>query len=267
MTFKLFALTALCTTAIYGTAIANEPPTDNGISGYIGLGMIALPDYEGSEDFQAVPLLAARAQYENYYFETRGLGFRVNVLNSDRIEAGPVFNYNMGRDDDVENNTIASLREIDDAAELGAFVRVPYNDLFAPRDEFALDLSVTTDVSGTHDGTQFTFSPSYSYMFSPRFRLSTSVSTTYATDNYMETYFSVDADNVVRSGLTPFKATASFKDIGLGIMGNYQFDEKWGVIGLVRYTNLLGDASDSPIVNDEGDDNQFMLGTGVTYRF
>ncbi len=173
----------------------------------------------------------------------------------------------MGRDDDVDNSTIADLREIDDAFELGAFVKVPYSGIFKPGDELAFDLSVLADVSSTHDGLLFSFGPSYSYMVSPQIRLTTSASTTYATDNYMETYFGIDGDNETRSGISQFDAEGGFKDVGLSLMGNYQFNQKWGMIGLISYKHLLNDAADSPIVDEEGTEGQFMFGTGLTYRF
>ena len=67
MSPKYFAFTALCTTALLGTAFANEPTENSRINGYVGAGIMVTPDYEGSDEFQAVPLLAARVQYENYY--------------------------------------------------------------------------------------------------------------------------------------------------------------------------------------------------------
>jgi outer membrane protein len=38
-------------------------------------------------------------------------------------------------------------------------------------------------------------------------------------------------------------------------------------MGLASYKRLLGDAEDSPVVNDEGDENQLMGGVLVTYTF
>ena len=38
-------------------------------------------------------------------------------------------------------------------------------------------------------------------------------------------------------------------------------------MGLVSYKRLLGDAKDSPVVDDEGDANQFSGGGLVFYRF
>ena len=38
-------------------------------------------------------------------------------------------------------------------------------------------------------------------------------------------------------------------------------------MGILRYTRLVGDAEDSPVVDDEGDENQFFGGVLVKYSF
>ncbi len=38
-------------------------------------------------------------------------------------------------------------------------------------------------------------------------------------------------------------------------------------MGLLSYKHLLGDAEDSPVVDDEGDANQFSGGILVFYKF
>jgi outer membrane scaffolding protein for murein synthesis (MipA/OmpV family) len=38
-------------------------------------------------------------------------------------------------------------------------------------------------------------------------------------------------------------------------------------MGLFVYKTLIGDANDSPIVDDAGDDGQAVIGVMATYRF
>jgi outer membrane scaffolding protein for murein synthesis (MipA/OmpV family) len=38
-------------------------------------------------------------------------------------------------------------------------------------------------------------------------------------------------------------------------------------MGLLSYKKLVNDAKDSPLVDDEGNDNQFTLGVMATYRW
>ncbi len=237
------------------------------VSGYLGLGVAALPDYEGSDDFQAVPLISGKVNYKQYYFETRGLGGRINISPTDLYDFGPAFSYKMERDDDMDSNALGLFREIDSSFMAGAFLKIPVKGITNPYDQLSFDADILSDTSGTSDGFLVSFGPSYSLPVSRVLRFSTSLSATYADDNYMNTYFGVDANNAARSGLAQYEADGGFKDAGMTFTTNYQFNEKWGVLGLVSYKRLLSEAADSPIVEEEGSANQFMIGTGVSYRF
>jgi outer membrane protein len=83
----------------------------------------------------------------------------------------------------------------------------------------------------------------------------------------MNTYFSVDSGDAARSGLKEYDADSGFKDVALDLSADYNIYENWSVTGLFQYTRLVGDAEDSPVVDDEGDENQFFAGFLVKYSF
>lgn len=240
---------------------------DSGVRGHILLGGGMKPEYEGSEDYEATPIAGAKVEYQGYYLETRGLGLRANVSPLAHIEFGPSINYRGGRDDDVENDAVAAMREIEGAVELGAFVKIPFRQLLHKTDELSLKAEFLADVSGEHDGYLVEFGPSYSYAPMDKLRIGVDLSTTYASEDYNQTYFGIDADNALRSGLAQYSADAGFKDVSIGVTALYQINDRWGVMGVARYTQLVGDAADSPIVDDEGSSGQALVGAGVMYRF
>jgi outer membrane scaffolding protein for murein synthesis (MipA/OmpV family) len=43
--------------------------------------------------------------------------------------------------------------------------------------------------------------------------------------------------------------------------------EGFGLTGILSYKRLLGDAEDSPVVADVGDENQIFGGVALTYSF
>ena len=47
----------------------------------------------------------------------------------------------------------------------------------------------------------------------------------------------------------------------------YRVAEAWSLTGIVGYSRLFSEASDSPIVDDEGDENQLVGGLLVNYAF
>jgi outer membrane protein len=83
----------------------------------------------------------------------------------------------------------------------------------------------------------------------------------------METYFSVDRGDAIRSGLSTYDADSGFKDFSLGVVLQHGFARNWSVIGVLKYTRLLGDAADSPVVDDAGSANQLLTGAFVNYSF
>ena len=83
----------------------------------------------------------------------------------------------------------------------------------------------------------------------------------------MAAYFGVDATNAARSGLREFDADGGLKDAGVLLLARYSFDRTWGLMVLGKFTRLVGDAADSPLVEDEGSENQGMAAALLTYRF
>lgn len=262
---KIFVLPLFVVAATAAAPAAQAE--DSGVSGHVILGGGMKPEYEGSEDYEATPIASAKIEYQGYYVETRGLGLRANVSPIPHIEFGPSVNYRGGRDDDVENDAVAAMREIDGAIEMGAFVKVPFRQLMHKTDELSLNAELLADVSGEHEGYLIEFGPSYSYSPMERLRLGVNLSATYASKDYNQTYFGIDADNALRSGLAQYDADGGFKDVSIGITAMYQLNGNWGITGVARYTQLVGEAADSPIVDDEGSSGQALVGAGVMYRF
>ena len=90
---------------------------------------------------------------------------------------------------------------------------------------------------------------------------------TCADHDYMETYFGVSNSDSARSGLSKYRASSGIKDAGVSVTGFYRFNQAWGINGLLGYTQMLNDAEDSPLVNDEGDKAQMKAVVAVTYSF
>ncbi|WP_027716615.1 MipA/OmpV family protein [Desulfuromonas sp. TF] len=226
----------------------------------LGLGLAVVPDYEGSDDYTAAPLLQARVNWSNnMYFSLLGNTARFNLIPSQSWTFGPLLRYRAERDD-VENDRVDRLEDVDAAVELGAFFS--YN-----LPSWIFTITAAQDVADAHDGYVVDLGAGYRLPLQKQTMLTFFALTTYASEDYMDTYFGVDPADSARSGLNTFDADSEWKDVGAGILVNHRFKSNWGMIGAVKYTKLLGDASDSPIVDDEGEDNQWLYGVIVNYRF
>jgi outer membrane scaffolding protein for murein synthesis (MipA/OmpV family) len=226
-----------------------------------GLGAGVAPDYEGSDDTKAVPMFMYNHIYDSGRFiKLMGPNLKFNLLADHQFSLGPVLNYRMSRNNNVDNNQVADLKNVDAAFEAGVFGGIELNN-------FLLGLEVLADVSGSHDGMTAQASAGYRWKAMPTLTLTPRIFTTYADSDYMDTYFTVDSGNIGSSSLPYYSADSGFKDVGIDLVAHYTPWEHWGIMGLLQYKSLLNDAKDSPLVDDVGDDQQFTFGLMGTYRW
>jgi len=225
----------------------------------VGVGAGFAPDYEGSDDYQGVPMLMLTGKYDSgRSFSLLGTTLLVNVLASNKFEFGPVLSYRMGRDD-VDNKVVDKMDDIDNAMEVGAYALAKFDNVL-------LSVDFQMDVSNEHDGMLVQGNVGYRWKVSDALVVTPNVFLTYADDDYTDTYFGVNAKNVGTSELPLYKAESGLKDVGTRIIAHYTPWEQWGIMGILSYSALLEDAKDSPIV-DEGDDAQAFFGLMATYRW
>lgn len=245
-----------------GPTVELEPevqPMRKGHFYTVGLGAAAVPDYEGSEDYQGVPVIFFRATgARGWYVELLGNTLRANVLADPTWQLGPMARYRAKRDD-VDNNRVDKMQSVDAAFEVGGFLGFSY-------ERWSVKLEAVQDVADGHEGALFGLSGGYTIPMDP-WRFTISASTSYASGDYMSAYFGVNGKDARRSGLDKFNADPGFKDVAATFIARYRFTDHWGALGAFRYTRLVGDAADSPLVEDEGDENQFLLGALVSYTF
>ena len=226
----------------------------------IGAGAGMAPDYEGSDDYEFVPIPFARVAFENGIYATlQGLTAKANLIPSNFWRLGPIYNYRASRSN-VDNSQVDNLKNVSDANELGAFGGIDWNGWF-------LFLEYLADMGNAHDGWLSTLRGGYKYVASKSWTLLFGLSTTYADDDYMSTYFGIDAADSARSGLEEYDADAGIKDVGFDLGILCQFTDHWGGRVLGSYKLLVGDADDDSPVTDEGSEHQIFLGLLVVYTF
>ena len=257
----------IITAVVMLAATGSTDAEDSRISGFFAAGVAATPDFEGSSDYQAVPFITSYLHAGRLNFEFEGLTARLRLKPPSWFEAGLSLNYHFGRDDDINNTVVGRLREIDDTLEVGGFFRIEFDDQWQKRDSLEFQIEAFGDTGSVHHGNIATLSTAYSFFSGKRWRYEISAETTYADGDYMDTYFSVEADNAALSGLPHFDASGGFKDVGLNLNVTHLFSDKLGILGKVSYNHLIGDAADNPIVREQGDTEQLFGGLSVLYRF
>jgi outer membrane scaffolding protein for murein synthesis (MipA/OmpV family) len=80
----------------------------------------------------------------------------------------------------------------------------------------------------------------------------------------MISYFSVSAAQAMASGFAVHDASSGIKDVFIGVGTDVPLTDVWSLKLGARYSHLLGDAADSPIVETS---EQFSGLVGLSYRF
>jgi outer membrane protein len=130
-----------------------------------------------------------------------------------------------------------------------------------------VSLSAKQDIADEHGGFLADASVRAFYPISRSFVLAYGAGLTYGSSDYMDTYFGVDAVDSAVTGLRRFGADAGFRDVRLSLMAIQSLSINWHVAAGAVYSRLLGDAKDSPVVSDRGDENMFFFGAGVVYAW
>lgn len=234
-----------------------------GGDGQIGLqaGGIAIvkPKFEGSKDYEVVgaPIVGPAGGDGNGVVQFKGIDdLRFRLLDHAGFEAGPLVGYRFGRDED-DADRLDGLGDVDGGLVAGGFVAFRMG-LLKPF------LSYHHQVTGDDTGGLARLGVEARLPMFERFKVVATGGVTWADDDYMQSYFGVTAAQNAASGLAVFDAEAGVKDVFLGLAADVPIAERWSLKLSGRYTHLLGDAADSPIVETE---SQWQGGIGVTYRF
>jgi MipA family protein len=231
----------------------------------IGLGAGAVPQYQGSSDYRAIPLWNIRAQnlyHPDTYAQLFTNTFTSNLIPDSGLRLGPMLQY-LPKRGSVDNNRVDDMQNVDPSLMLGAVLG--YDFKLGERRGIVLEALGRQDVANGN-GFLGTLQATYRMPLGAAWTSTIGVETTYASDDYMQAYFGVDSGDARRSGLDRYEADAGLKDAGANLTLGYAIDEHWGLSGLAAYRRLLNDAKDSP-VTEEGDENQWYGGLLVNYRF
>ncbi len=234
----------------------------------VGAGVGVAPDYEGSDDYEAVPIPKVRAEKGPVFGELLGLHATSNFINHPNWRLGPSFNFRPGYND-VDNNRVDDLTDRGSSFELGVkggYV-FEFDQLFLPDSSLDLSLEFLHDVSSGHEGWVLTPSITFAAPLSDRWHMALGVEAEYASGNYMSHYFSINSRESANSRLDNYDADADFKHVAANFGVNWAFTDHWGLDLLAEYKLMIGDAEDSPVIDDEGEEHQFFGGIVISYSW
>ncbi|MFY1991991.1 MipA/OmpV family protein [Achromobacter xylosoxidans] len=219
----------------------------------IGFGVAARPKFEGSDRLQAepIPLLDIR---QGRFFVRAGEGIGANLIESPRATLGVGVSWMQGYKASDVPDGIGKL-----SGALGGRVFVSTRLSGA-----VVTLSATQALTKSERGLLVNARVSYPYQMTERLEIIPSISTNWASEKYLNSYFGVDSDRAMRSGFSVYKPSAGFKDVSLRLAVRYEFNKSWSIAGGIGVSRLLDKAADSPFVERK---IQPSAAVGLMYTF
>ncbi|SCY49960.1 MipA/OmpV family protein [Microvirga guangxiensis] len=221
----------------------------------------AQPTYPGADDlsFIGYPSLSFRRAGTVERFSAPDDGLSFSFLDDSAFRFGAVGRFQGGRYYE-DNEELFGLKKIDWAVEPGVFVEYWITDFLRARAElrhgvnghhgFVADLGL--DVVQTFGA--FTVSAG------PRLSLGDS--------DFTRTYFGVTPEEAALNGrVDAYRPSGGITSVGATASASYQWSEQWSTTAFVTYEHLVGDAADSPIVQEFGSESQVGVGLTVSYSF
>lgn len=224
----------------------------------VGGAVVAMPRFEGSKNYRAIafPFAAPAGISEGGgLVEARAADdVRLRLLRAQGFEFGVLGGYRFGRDAG-DSTKLAGFADIQGGLVLGAYAGYRMGSTF-------LSASYHQQVTGDDTGGVVRLMAEQTMRLDARTKLVASIGTNIASQDYMRTYFGVTP---AQAGLLPaYAPSAGFKDVFAGLTASFELDRRWTLYLTGRYTRLVGDAADSPVIDTP---NQLFAGAGLSYKF
>lgn len=263
-TLRLFAAILAGTAGYAGSALADDGTFSNlGVA--VGAFATISPVYEGSDEYKVggVPIIYptfgnSNGEPSRLYF--RGVDdVRYAVFRNSGFDAGPVFGYRFGRDVD-DAAELGGLNNPDAGLVVGAFAQYSFGVAFA-------DIAASKQVSGLSDsGFLIKFGAGYDFDITDRLSSRIYAAGTYASEDYMDQYFTITAAQALTSvaQYAAFDAGAGVKNVEINASFEFEATEQLSLRAGAGYSRILGDAADSPITIS---DDQYSGTLGFIFKF
>ena len=234
---------------------------------FAGLGVGAYPDYFGSSDYNVGAAPFGRLSLGGARFvRLMANEMRVNVLDHSNWQLGPVGFWRFGRED-VENPIVDKVHDIDDSISLGLFGGYLWRDPQDVRRMAGVSTWVLGDVSDVYNGWTAGLNAYATQPVAKMVTLAGGAAFTYGDSNYMDEYFGVTPNDSLASGLPIYVPGSGVRDVRGWAAALLHLSPQWHLGAGVMYSRLVGDAADSPLVSDEGSNNQWVYGVGALYAW
>ncbi|MEQ9923562.1 MipA/OmpV family protein [Pectobacterium brasiliense] len=231
----------------------------------LGGGVDVAPRYSGSDESRVTTALVIDYSMVNGFFvsTTRGIGYGNSI---GKLDYSAALSYRAGRKDrDVDSDSISygsdHLRGMGDVK--GSAVGV-LGLGYKVTDWLNLQVQAEVPVSQRSNGEALHFgiiSPLYT---SSKNSVTLALTGSWGTSEYMQTYYGVNASQSAASGFAQHDVGSGIYAYSLNADWAHKFNQSWSMIATAGFTQLTGDARNSPIVQRKASPTGSLK---VTYSF
>lgn len=222
----------------------------------IGGGIVARPEFPGSDSTELLPLPMFDVTYDDRWFFNRdGLGAR--IVNDARWLLSVSVAADLVQRDESDAEHLRGTGDVDRTAV--ALLKGGYR--IGP---IQAVLAIATDVADEGHGTVVDLLLSTRSQLMPRLALDYGIAGRWIDREHARTFFGIGADQSARSGLPVYAAESGLGEVRAFVTALYTISPRWIVSAGGAIASLQGDATDSPIVED---DSYVMANAAVLYRF
>ncbi len=245
--------------------------TDGGWEYSVGAGALYSPTYLGDDEYRLMLVPDIRVTYQDKFFASISEGVGYNVINNEKWRAGPILKLDFGRDDDGESffsvsgddtNDLRGLGDVDTAAEIGGFIEYnlkPFVTKFELRQALGGHEGLVADLGLYYKTrTQYGQTPVF-VSFGPEIK--------FASEDYHDAYFGVNAGQSARSGLAQYNPDGGVLFYGVTGSARVPMSDQVSAVLFAKYGYLGDESRDSSLVRQRGEEAQGTIGVFLNYKF
>ncbi|WP_413774646.1 MipA/OmpV family protein [Mesorhizobium sp. AR10] len=221
-------------------------------------GMVA-PNFEGGKKYllSASPIISLGKAGPAARFTSRNDNISLALIDDGSVRAGLTGKFLFSRDSEDELQGLDPVRW---GGEAGGFFEFYPLDWLRARAELRHGIRA-------HNGFVADIAADAFYDVTPNVRISGGPRVSFASSDYFDAYYGVNAQEAVASGLSEYHPGGGLKSTGLGGAVTWKVTEPMTASLFGEYSRLMGPAADSSLVRERGDRDQFTVGVSTTYRF
>jgi outer membrane scaffolding protein for murein synthesis (MipA/OmpV family) len=187
-------------------------------------------------------------------------GISWNAIKGQGWSAGPFINYIDGR---TANGPLRGLRDVSPMAEVGGFIQ------YSPQPWWRVFAQVGRALGGSdgQGGLLGRVGGELDYPLGGGVFGSTGVQAHFADQRQTQTFFGVDNQEALASGIGAYHAGGGLQSVRLSQGVEFPLAAHWSLLANVSWIHLENSAATSTLVKDKGRVDQGEVQTAVAYKF